>query len=100
MQTIKIEQWINLEYLVKCNKFVTQSYQLLKKVYGNAFMSESQVCQWYKRFVGTMQVWTMTNIRCENLQFQLTKLLGTKNSEIAPNDSRLRRREDKFYTTN
>ena len=50
MLSIKIEQRINLKFLVKLNKAASKSFPTLTKVYGKECMSRAHVFEWYKRF--------------------------------------------------
>ena len=47
----KIEQRINLKFLVKLKKPPTECFQLLKEVFGDNCMSRSQIFEWHKRFL-------------------------------------------------
>uniref|UniRef100_A0A8D8XP38 Mos1 transposase HTH domain-containing protein n=1 Tax=Cacopsylla melanoneura TaxID=428564 RepID=A0A8D8XP38_9HEMI len=46
----KTEQRINLKFLVGLKKTATESFALLKQVYGDRSMSRARVFQWHKRF--------------------------------------------------
>jgi transposase len=46
----KIEQRINLKFLVKLGKSVSKSFVLLTDVYGDSVMSRPRVFEWHKRF--------------------------------------------------
>ena len=46
----KIEQRINLKFLVKLNKTATESFRMLTEVYGEECMSRARVFEWHKRF--------------------------------------------------
>lgn len=50
MPSLKIEQRVNLKFLVKLNKTATESFCLLKQVYGEQSLSRSQVFEWHRRF--------------------------------------------------
>ena len=51
MPSEKIEQRVNLKFLVKLKKiFPTKCLKLLKEVYGDNLMSHSRVFEWHKRF--------------------------------------------------
>ncbi|KAJ8955411.1 hypothetical protein NQ318_003509 [Aromia moschata] len=45
-----MEQRVNLKFLVKLGKTFTEAYALLKEVYGNEYLSRTQVFEWFKRF--------------------------------------------------
>jgi hypothetical protein len=50
---MKIEQRINLKFLVKLKKKTpTECFQLLKEMYGDNVMSRTWVFEWHKRFMG------------------------------------------------
>ena len=51
MINLKIEQRINLKFLVKLKKTPTECFQLLKEVFGDNCMSRTQVFKWHKRFL-------------------------------------------------
>lgn len=46
----KMEQRINLKFLVKLRKSPTECFKLLKEVYGKDVMSRARVFEWHKRF--------------------------------------------------
>lgn len=46
----KIEQRVNLKFLVKLNKTPTECCAMLKEVYGEESLSRARVFEWYKRF--------------------------------------------------
>jgi hypothetical protein len=49
---MKIEQCINLKFLVKLKKITpTECFQLLKEVYCDNVMSCTRVSEWHKRFM-------------------------------------------------
>jgi len=48
--SIKIEQRINLKFLVKLKKIPTECLKFLKEVYGEDVMSRTQIFEWHKRF--------------------------------------------------
>ena len=50
MLTVNVEQHINVKFRVKLEKSATETYDLLKKVYGDECLSCTQVFEWFKRF--------------------------------------------------
>nr|CAH7729373.1 unnamed protein product [Callosobruchus chinensis] len=50
MISLKIEQHINLKFLVKLGKSPSECFQLLKEVFGDNCMSRTRVFEWHKRF--------------------------------------------------
>lgn len=50
MSSVKVEQRVNMKFLVKLGKSATETYTLLKEVYGDECLSRSQVFEWYKKF--------------------------------------------------
>lgn len=50
MVNIKVEQRINLKFLVKLKKSPTECFQILKEVFGDNAMSRARVFEWHKRF--------------------------------------------------
>nr|CAH7751414.1 unnamed protein product [Callosobruchus chinensis] len=50
MISLKIEQRINLKFLVKLGKSPSECFQLLKEVFGDNCMSRTRVFEWHKRF--------------------------------------------------
>nr|CAH7719676.1 unnamed protein product [Callosobruchus chinensis] len=50
MISLKIEQRINLKFLVKLGKSPSECFQLLKEVLGDNCMSRTRVFEWHKRF--------------------------------------------------
>ena len=46
----RMGQRINLKFLVKLRKSLTEYFKLFKKVYGKDVMSRPRVFEWYKRF--------------------------------------------------
>jgi len=45
-----VEQHVSVKFCVKLEKSATQTYDLLKKVYGDECLSHTQVFEWFKRF--------------------------------------------------
>ncbi|KAJ8958122.1 hypothetical protein NQ318_006051 [Aromia moschata] len=45
-----MEQRDNLKFLVKLGKTFTETYAMLKELYGNECLSRTQVFEWFKRF--------------------------------------------------
>jgi histone-lysine N-methyltransferase SETMAR len=52
MEDCKIEQRVNIKFLVKLRKSATETFHLLKEVYGEDCLSRTQVFEWHKRFAG------------------------------------------------
>ena len=50
MLSVNVEQHINVKFCVKLRKSSTETYDLLKKVYGDECPSHTQVFKWFKRF--------------------------------------------------
>jgi hypothetical protein len=50
MFSVNVEQRINVKICVKLGKSATETYDLLKKVYGDECLSRTQVFEWFKRF--------------------------------------------------
>jgi len=50
MSSVNMEQCVNVKFCVKLGKFTTETYNLLKKVYGDECLSHTQVFKWFKRF--------------------------------------------------
>ena len=46
----RMEQRINLKFLVKLRKGPTECFKLLKEFYGKDLMSRPRVFEWHKRF--------------------------------------------------
>jgi hypothetical protein len=45
-----MEQHFNMKFCVRIGKSTTETYDLLKKVYGDECLSHTQVFRWFKRF--------------------------------------------------
>jgi len=45
-----MEQCVNVKFCVKLGKSTTETYILLKKVYGDECLYHTQVFEWFKRF--------------------------------------------------
>lgn len=45
-----MEQRINIKFLVKSEKTATETYEMLKKVYGDDCLSRAMVFRWHKQF--------------------------------------------------
>ena len=57
MLNLKTEQRVNLKFLVKLNKTVTECLQMLPDVYREDCVSRARVFEWHKRFTeGRMSV--------------------------------------------
>ena len=52
MLSVNVEQCVNVKFCVKLRKSDTETYDLLKKVYGDDCLSHTQVFEWFKRFKG------------------------------------------------
>ena len=50
MLSVNVEQHVNVKFCVKLGKSTTETYDLLKKVYGDECLSRTQVFEWFKRF--------------------------------------------------
>jgi len=50
MLSVNVDQCINVKFCVKLGKSATETYDLLKKVYGDECLSGTQVFNWFKRF--------------------------------------------------
>ena len=50
MLSLNMEQRINVKFCVKLGKSATETYDLLKKVYGDQCLSRTQIFEWFKRF--------------------------------------------------
>ena len=45
-----MQQRVNVKFCVKLGKSGTETYDLLKQVYGDECLSSAQVLEWFKRF--------------------------------------------------
>jgi hypothetical protein len=50
MLSVNVEQRVNVRFCVELGKSATETYDLLKKVYGDECLSRTQVFEWFKRF--------------------------------------------------
>ncbi|XP_055691098.1 protein GVQW3-like [Lutzomyia longipalpis] len=50
MPNFKIEQRINIKFLVKLKYSAQESFNMLKEVYGADCLSKSQAFEWHKKF--------------------------------------------------
>jgi len=50
MLSVNVEQCVNVKFCVKLGKSATETYDLLKKVYGDECLSCTQVYEWFKWF--------------------------------------------------
>ena len=50
MLSFYAEQRVSAKFCVKLGKFVTETYDLLKKFYGDECLPRTQVFEWFKRF--------------------------------------------------
>jgi len=50
MLSVNAEQRVNVKFCLKLGKSASQTYDLLKKVYGDKCLSRTQVFEWFKRF--------------------------------------------------
>ena len=50
MFSVNVEQCVNVKFCVKLGKFATETYELLKKVYGDECLPHTQVFESLKRF--------------------------------------------------
>lgn len=49
MLSLKVEQRVNLNILVKLHKTPTECFQMLTTAYGNDGLSRARVFEWHKR---------------------------------------------------
>lgn len=47
---MKMEQRVNIKFCFKLGKSATETYEMLRKVYGNDVLSRTSVFEWFKRF--------------------------------------------------
>jgi len=50
MLSVNVEQRFNVKFCVKIGKPTTETYDLLKKLYGDECLSRTQVFGWFKMF--------------------------------------------------
>ena len=50
MLSLKVEQRVNLKFLVKLHKTPAECFQMLSTAYGNDCLSRARVYEWHKRF--------------------------------------------------
>ena len=50
MLSVNVEQRVNVKFCVKLGKSATETYDMLKNVYGDECLSRTQVFEWFKRF--------------------------------------------------
>ena len=50
MLSVNVKQRVNVKFCVKPGKSATETYDLLKKVYGDECLSRTQVFEWFKKF--------------------------------------------------
>jgi len=50
MLSVNMEQSINVKFSVKLGKSAIETYDLLKKIYGDECLSRTQGFEWFKRF--------------------------------------------------
>ena len=50
MLSVKVEQRINVKFLMKLGKSATETYGLLKEVFRDECLSRTQVFEWFQRF--------------------------------------------------
>jgi hypothetical protein len=48
MLSVNMEQHVNMQFCVRIGKSTTETYDLLKKVYGDEYLSRTQVFEWFK----------------------------------------------------
>ena len=50
MLSVNVEQSLNVNFCVKLGKSATETYDLLKKIYGDECLSPTEVFEWFKKF--------------------------------------------------
>ena len=50
MLSVNVKQSMNVKFCVKLGKSAAETYDLLKKVYGDEYLCRTQVFEWFKRF--------------------------------------------------
>jgi transposase len=88
MLNVNMEQRVNVKFCVKLGKSATETYDLLKKVYGDECVSSTQVFEWFKRFKGAREV-TRDNQRPGHPSTSKTDANIEKVSEIVQQNCRL-----------
>ena len=48
--SVNVQQRVNVKFCVKLGKSIIETYNLLKKIYGDECLSHTQVFNWFKRF--------------------------------------------------
>jgi len=51
MSSVNVEQCVSVKYCVKLGKSSKETYDLLKKVYGDGCLFRTRVFEWFKRFI-------------------------------------------------
>jgi hypothetical protein len=69
MEKRKLEQCYAIKFCVKLNENTTETYEKLKKAYGEHALSRTQVFRWHKKFWIAVSVWK-TNLVLEDLARQ------------------------------
>jgi len=46
--SVNVKQRVNVQFCVELGKSATETYDLLKKVYGDECLSRTQVFEWFK----------------------------------------------------
>jgi hypothetical protein len=50
MLSVNVEQCVNVKFCVRIGKSATDTYDMLKKVYGDLCLPHTQVFEWFIRF--------------------------------------------------
>ncbi|KAJ8941494.1 hypothetical protein NQ318_006181 [Aromia moschata] len=50
MLSVQMKQRVNIKFLVKLGKTLTEACAMIKEVYGNECLCRTQVSEWIKRF--------------------------------------------------
>jgi len=50
MLNVNVEQRVNVKFYMELGKSATETYDLLKKVYGDDCLYRTQAFEWFKRF--------------------------------------------------
>ena len=51
MLSANVEQYVKIKFLTKLGKSATETYNLLREVYGDQYLSRTQVFEWFKKFM-------------------------------------------------
>ena len=79
---MRIEQRANINFCFNLGKTFTETYQMMKKVYGDDCLSRSRIHEWFKRFQEGREA-----LEDDELSGRPRNIVNEENAEIVRDNS-------------